>query len=528
MAARASGKRPVARPAAARTRSTRATEPPQLTARRPSTPRAAAAESAEAKPVIKPKPASGTGKKAASIRRKVVAGRVPRKFNLEIPPILLEGDTSPPPPVSGPGQRYALGPTPPAEHFDKSEHLGELPEAYGTKQLFLAARDPHSLYAHWDLTSAQQSEYNRRSSDGHLILRIYRDAPGGEPVAQVRVQPESRHWFVQVGRGGTAYFAQLGYHGRDGRWTLISTSEATMTPPERASTDTSVKFATLPQEVPLPTLVELSATLSSPEVPQQTETAVASTATSPSAKRVGAEIARQDEPAAAPVSQSADSVNALATPVASRIPLVAAIQQLHAAGRLELPPAPDFVTREWTREQESTLAQIVSTDRTCQVRAGSLEIAEMVRHELVAETTALEVAGIVRHKVVEEMASLAAAQISPAVSAQGGISSPVGGQPQPKGFWFNINAELVIYGATEPDATVTIAGRQIKLRPDGTFSYRFALPDGDFTLPAAAISLAGSELRWANLQFVRNTQYSGDVGAHPQDPALKPPKPENL
>ena len=32
-------------------------------------------------------------------------------------------------------------------------------------------------------------------------------------------------------------------------------------------------------------------------------------------------------------------------------------------------------------------------------------------------------------------------------------------------------------GATEPDAAVTIGGRKIQLRKDGTFSFRFALPD---------------------------------------------------
>jgi hypothetical protein len=30
------------------------------------------------------------------------------------------------------------------------------------------------------------------------------------------------------------------------------------------------------------------------------------------------------------------------------------------------------------------------------------------------------------------------------------------------------------------------------------------------------------------LKFGRETQYLGDVGAHPQDPSLKPPLPENL
>jgi hypothetical protein len=70
---------------------------------------------------------------------------------------------------------------------------------------------------------------------------------------------------------------------------------------------------------------------------------------------------------------------------------------------------------------------------------------------------------------------------------------------------------------------VTIGDRPIKLRPDGSFSFRFALPDGQYSLPAAAHSADGVETRRAHLQFSRETVYRGEVGAHPQDKNLKPP-----
>ena len=87
------------------------------------------------------------------------------------------------------------------------------------------------------------------------------------------------------------------------------------------------------------------------------------------------------------------------------------------------------------------------------------------------------------------------------VIASGPIASgPIAGGEQARGFWFNVNAELIIYGATEPDASVTIGGRKIRLRPDGTFSYRFALPDGKFDLPAIATNAAGNDARAAELR----------------------------
>jgi hypothetical protein len=92
----------------------------------------------------------------------------------------------------------------------------------------------------------------------------------------------------------------------------------------------------------------------------------------------------------------------------------------------------------------------------------------------------------------------------------GGMSSPAGGEQQ-HGFWLNVNAELVIYGGTEPGASVTLDGVPIKLRPDGTFSCRFALPDGNYELALAAMSEQG-DLRQATLKFSRRTDRQGEVG----------------
>jgi len=99
-------------------------------------------------------------------------------------------------------------------------------------------------------------------------------------------------------------------------------------------------------------------------------------------------------------------------------------------------------------------------------------------------------------------------------------------EQRPAGFWLSINAELVIYGATEPGASVTLGGRPIALRPDGTFSCRCSLPDGDHAVTVSAMSAEG-ELRQATLKLSRSTDYRGEVGAAPQDASLQPPGAEN-
>ena len=382
-----------------------------------------------------------TGAPAEAVVRRAYS----RRKKVEAPPILLEGDQPAPPPASGPGQKYALGPTPPAQQFETAET--ELPEAYGTKKLFLTARDPHWLYAHWDLTREQQFRLNAKSADGHLVLRIYAGKIEGHPLYEIHVHPESRHWFAHVERAGDPYAAELGYYSPVGRWLRVAASSATVTPPDAAAVETEAEFATIPFEFPFTRLMQI-------------------------------------------IQQA----------VRENLSLAQAMEELRRHGHPDLPRA-TAPPAAWTSQQEEALAKIISLDEVRRVWMGSLEITELIRRKLAREISSLGVSS---------------------------LSSPFGGAEQPKGFWFNVNAELVIYGATEPTAKVTLDGREIKLRPDGTFSFRFALPDGKYELPAVAVSADGTEARAADLKFSRATEYRGEVGAHPQDPALKPPSPENL
>lgn len=388
------------------------------------------------------------------IKKRMTRVKVPKK-KIEAPPILMEGDHPAPPPASGPGQKYVLGAWPVSP---KAEPEAELPEAYGTKKLFLTARDPHWLYANWDLTHDQQSRLNSRSAEGHLILRIYANKIEGHPLYEIHVHPESRHWFAHVEKAGSPYTAELGYYSPVGRWMRVAGSGATVTPPDSVSENGSAEFATIPFEFPFSKLLDI-----------------------------------------------------VKAAVRENRPLAQAVEELRRTGHPALPRINGEPISSWTDEQESALAKIIAIDESRRVWMGSLEITELVRRRLAQELSSF---GLVSSLGVSSMG----------ISS---FSSPFGGMPA-KGFWFNVNAELIIYGATEPDAKVTIGGHQIKLRSDGSFSFRFALPDGNYDLPALAVSADGTDSRAADLKFSRNTQYMGEVGAHPQDPALKAPSPENL
>ena len=397
----------------------------------------------------KPTSRVGRPRRAASSKSTNTRRAPVRRKKIEVPPLLLEGDQPEPTPASGPGRKYALGPVPPAQQFETAE--AELPEAYGTKRLFLTARDPHWLYAHWDLTRGQQLKLNARSADGHLILRIYAGKIQGHPVCEIHVHPESRHWFAHVERAGNAYAAELGYYAPTRRWTRIAVSSTAVAPPDAMATEGEVEFATIPFEFPFARLIEI-----------------------------------------------------IKTAVRENLPLAQAVEKLRRHGHPELPRTTGKPGSTWTPQQEQALARVVKVDEMRRVWMGSLEIT-----------------GLIRHRFAQEISSRG-------VSSLSSLSSPFGGSEQSRGFWFTVNAELIIYGATEPTAKVTLGGREIKLRADGSFSYRFALPDGKYELPAVAVSADGADARAANLKFNRGSEYLGDVGVHPQDPALKPPLPENL
>jgi len=452
------------------------------------------------KPVADPQPpikAEPAGETKSTAQKPVPAEPAPaakspprpaRKAPARIPPILLEGDQPGAASVSGPGHRYALGPSAPVE---KLQTEGELPESYGTGALLLTARDPHWLYAHWDLSGDQQRRYNAFSRDGHLVVRVYLEAARGKPAVEVQVHPESRHWFVRVEQANTRYVAELGYYSAADTWKVVSTSAATLTPPDAVSADTSADFGTMPFEVPMEKLLSL------------VKEAVQENAPLAEALQELRADGHRDLPQITPAPAAGAPPRTSAPPQAGR----------RAKRALWTPSA-------WTPAQERALAEVVSMDHVRRVWMGSLEITELIRRQFVQELASMTAA---------EVAALAPGAPTSPSGAVTGISSPTAKEAgQPKGFWFNVNAELIVYGATEPDATVSIGGRKIKLRPDGSFSYRFALPDGNYEIPVVAVSADGTDGRAAEMKFSRGTEYRGHVEAHPQDPQLRPMSRENF
>lgn len=83
-----------------------------------------------------------------------------------------------------------------------------------------------------------------------------------------------------------------------------------------------------------------------------------------------------------------------------------------------------------------------------------------------------------RRKIIEKAVTeqISSGAFSGAVSS---FSSYMG-KPKERKFFLEVWTEVIVYGRTEPTAKVTLCGNPVKLNPDGTFSSRYDLPEGDF------------------------------------------------
>lgn len=329
------------------------------------------------------------------------------------------------------------------------EDLGEIPHNYGTKKLFLAARDGQWLFAYWDLTWDQMKEAESSAHDGKIFLQIYH-ADGGR-VQQIHLHPGAREWCLNVNEPDATFYAEIGYYRGDGNFEVVTRSGMATTPRDGMSWKTHSDFVTIPFHFTFQALFEIIREHMKP----------------------GEELAE-----------------ALARLEAEGFPL----------------PFEVFVLRALQGTGNEHLLDYLQGDLIKRIRMGSMEITEMLRRQLAELRSSGEL-----------MSSWGMGVTS--------LSSPFGasfGAEQERSFFMNVNAELIIYGGTDPNATVRIAGKEIPLREDGTFSYHFTFKDGNYHIPIEADSPDKVETRSALLSFMRMSDYSEGVDHTPQPPLPEP------
>ncbi|MFZ9849151.1 MAG: DUF4912 domain-containing protein [Vulcanococcus sp.] len=86
-----------------------------------------------------------------------------------------------------------------------------------------------------------------------------------------------------------------------------------------------------------------------------------------------------------------------------------------------------------------------------------------------------------------------------------GRSDSGSGLVRSRSFWLVADAELIVYGATEPTATLTIGEQVVPLDQDGGFRVHVPFPDGQQTYAIKAVAADGEQERSITLDFERST-----------------------
>jgi len=96
-------------------------------------------------------------------------------------------------------------------------------------------------------------------------------------------------------------------------------------------------------------------------------------------------------------------------------------------------------------------------------------------------------------------------------SGSGGVGA------RQRAFWLVADAELVVYGATDPSARLTIGGEEVPLSSDGTFRVQVPFRDGQQLYAIEAIAADGEQKRNITLNFERSTP---EDNSNPSDQAV--------
>jgi uncharacterized protein len=307
----------------------------------------------------------------------------------------------------------------------------ELPVSYGRTRVTLIARDPHSVYAYWEITPAALGDAKaklgasfRKASRAMRMFDVTGiDFNGTNAHSQfdVDVDAKAHNRYIVLPSDNVTVCAELGLRTRQGAFYPLARSNPVSTPSANVSDCSEITWAKVRHQQG-----------SKPHIIAQE---VLPAATAKAGGHLAIESGRPDE---AEKSEGAGGTGP------KDMPLLSVLELTGEQGALQNLSSPSLAQAEsW-----------FSADA-----AGSSD-------------------------------------------TLGGASEQV---RRHKDFFFQLNAELIVYGRTEPGASVTMDGHPLQLFADGTFSERLALPDGVFPLEFRARSAVGIDERAIAITVQRTT-----------------------
>lgn len=356
--------------------------------------------------------------------------------------------------------------------------LPPLPDGYGESRIVLMPRDPQWAYVYWDTPHTHKEDLRRQGGE-RLALRLYDitdidpnyQAPHG--MQQCDCDELAQDWYLQVPVSDRDYQAEIGYLAHDGRWLLLARSNTIHIPPIYPSDWSEDHFKTVTWEEDL-----RGKTLMALVDPTQK-------ARSLHEQMYALSQAGEGERVDGSVYGSMPHVPGSAQQVAGSIQ--------HVAGSMA-PYASAESSYAWGASGAGILQGIPGPGVAVPTLSG---IGMMSGVGMGVGMSGVGMSGM-------NVSGLTMSGISGLTMSGVGFSASMP-PARPRKFWLVADAELIVHGATEPDATVTIAGQPIPLTEEGTFRVHTSFPDGNIDYPIMAVAADGEQSRSIHMTFDRQT-----------------------
>jgi hypothetical protein len=361
----------------------------------------------------------------------------------------------------------------------------DLPASYGTTNLTLIPRDPHWIHAYWEIApSSLEAIRNRIGTEFerfkfalrmHDVTAVDFNGSNANQTFDIDVNPHANNWYINLWCDHVTYCGEIGLRSPRGEFVSLAQSNFASTP--RASQ--SDRYEEIWMEV------TDGLRRSRPFVTGKAYKERAD------AEKAEAEKAR-------------DAASKAHQGKAVRLKKDTPVEKIQRIGKRILLTDDDI--KAYYSRLSPLLGEIIAErlararqDGDKKVGAADARSTRTYRLYLKDGDVILDNANALIRTVPhgQLLKKILVAGSSAEFVVQGASESVGGGASERKApaprdkkrkFFFEIGTELIVYGRTEPDAEVWLGDKKIALRTDGTFSLRFALPDGKIPLDFVSIS----------------------------------------
>ncbi|MEG5138128.1 MULTISPECIES: DUF4912 domain-containing protein [unclassified Microcoleus] len=372
------------------------------------------------------------------------------------------------------------------------EGLADLPNGYGESRVVLMPRDPEWAYTYWDISNDHKQEL-RRQGGQQLALRIYDvtdvnlDIQSPHSIQEYPCDELAREWYVPIPVSDRDYAIDIGYRCADGRWLVLARSAEVRVPPIYPSDWIEDQFITLEWEEDLAgkTFAEL--------VPPAKKIAQTNGAS------VGYSTGNAIYEQIFGMAESAESMRVDGSIFGSMQHVAGSIQQV--AGSIQQVGIHEQALSSYVFPSGVGMWAGAGMSGLTMSGVGMSGVGMSGLTASGVGMSGVGMSGLTMSGVGMSGLTMSGFGMSGVGMSGVGFATPM----RPRQFWLVADAELIVYGATEPDATVYVGGQPIKLNADGTFRFQMSFQDGLIDYPIFAVAADGEQNRAVHMKFERET-----------------------